>query len=147
MANRGAIASLIVGLGLVGCATTGPAGNPCPGSDVEVQKIAGWAVPCGAVVQGTEPQATNDAEIRMLLLQSYPSDLRSKGISGTTAFWVQVGRKGQPIDLKLDESSGYDAFDQAARRIVPQMRFDPARDVDGEPVPVWVYRRITFNVR
>lgn len=61
-------------------------------------------------------------------------------------FWVLVDRSGEVRDAVLHTTSDAEAFDQAARAVAERLRFRPAV-ADGEPVPVWVLKRISLLMR
>lgn len=98
------------------------------------------------IPRDVEPRATNDAEIQRLLQKMYPPMLRDAGVGGQVTLWLFVTEKGQVEKAQVQKSSGYDAFDQAARKVAMQMEFKPALNRD-KPIGVWVQRVITFNVQ
>jgi protein TonB len=92
------------------------------------------------------PYLQNAEEIARALERFYPHALRQAGIGGTVHVWFHIDRDGRVAGTRLNESSGYDAFDEAALRVASQMRFSPAYNRD-ERVPVWVNIPITFEVQ
>ena len=97
------------------------------------------------IPRDVEPRATNDAEIQRLLKRLYPPMLRDAGIGGQVTLWLFVNDQGVVEKAQVQKSSGYDAFDTAARKVAMQMEFKPAMNRD-KPIGVWVQRVITFNV-
>ncbi|HET7233272.1 MAG TPA: TonB family protein [Longimicrobium sp.] len=51
---------------------------------------------------------------------------------------IFVGRDGTPLSIELREPSGDAALDSAAMLAALKMRFDPARDAQGEAVDSWM---------
>jgi TonB family protein len=90
-----------------------------------------------------EPMLLNRPEVGRALLEAYPQDLRDRGIGGTTTLELRVGTDGRVLDRRVQWTSGYPAFDEAALSVVAMMRFQPARNRD-QRVPVWVRQRATF---
>jgi TonB family protein len=90
-----------------------------------------------------QPIMLNRPEVGRALLEAYPSELRDRGIGGTTILELRVGTEGRVLDRRVQSTSGYRAFDEAALRMVDMMRFEPAKNRD-QPVPVWVRQRATF---
>lgn len=98
------------------------------------------------IPRDVDPQPKNDDEIRKLMQQHYPPMLRDAGIGGTVVLWLYVNKDGQVEKMQINESSGYDAMDQAAAEVANQLEFKPAISRD-QPIGVWVQRQITFRVR
>lgn len=67
-------------------------------------------------------------------------------VEDVALFWVLVDRSGEARDAVLHTTSESDAFDQAARVVAERLRFRPAV-ADGEPVPVWVLKRVSVLMR
>ncbi len=97
------------------------------------------------IPRDVEPRATNDAEIQRLLQRLYPPMLRDAGVGGQVTLWLFVTEEGEVEKAQVNQSSGYDSFDAAARKVAMQMEFRPAMNRD-KPIGVWVQRQITFNV-
>ena len=57
-----------------------------------------------------------------------------------------IDADGDVQDVRINESSGHPALDDAALRVADVYRFTPALNRD-ERVPVWVSFPITFQVR
>jgi TonB family protein len=90
-----------------------------------------------------QPIMLNRPEVGRALLEAYPPELRDRGVGGTTILELRVGTEGRVLDRRVQSTSGYPAFDEAALRVVDLMRFEPARNRD-QRVPVWVSQRATF---
>lgn len=97
------------------------------------------------VPRDVEPRATNDEEIRRLLERHYPPGLEDAGIEGSVTLWLFVDEDGEVAKARVQTSSGYEAFDRAAREVAAEMQFEPAMNRD-RPVGVWVARRIVFRI-
>ena len=83
-------------------------------------------------------------EVAAVLEEEYPALLREAGVGGSAKVWLLIDADGVLRDIRIDESSGHQALDQAAIRVARVMRFSPASN-EGEPVPVWVSIPITFQ--
>jgi TonB family protein len=92
------------------------------------------------------PQLRNTREIAQALQRYYPPLLRDAGIGGTVNVWFFIDEDGRVQNRLINESSGYDAFDQAALRVADLMEFTPAYNRDKR-VPVWVALDVTFEVQ
>ncbi len=74
----------------------------------------------------------------------YPDSLKAAGIGGTAQVWVYIDEEGVVRNVKLKESSGIDALDQAALAAAGRFEFTAARNEDAV-VPVWVAIPISFS--
>lgn len=92
------------------------------------------------------PELKNPREVEAYLQRTYPTELRSSGIGGHVVVWLYIDREGRVQKIQVQESSGYAALDQAARRVAGRMEFTPAVNRDRR-TPVWVQQGITFEVR
>jgi TonB family protein len=92
------------------------------------------------------PRLLNAPEVQRLLERRYPAILRDAGIGGTVGVWLRIDERGGVLETRLDRSSGYDAFDEAALGVGRAMRFSPAMNRDRR-VPVWVSVPIRFDTR
>jgi TonB family protein len=86
---------------------------------------------------------TNPDEIRRELQEDYPPLLRDAGIGGTATVWAYVDETGRITKLQLDQSSGYEALDQAAMRVAARLRFEPATEA-GRVITTWTACRFRF---
>lgn len=75
----------------------------------------------------------------------YPLSARRRGMEGKVVLTAQVGADGRCGQVKLKQSSGYDALDAAALETVRRWRFIPARR-GRTPVDSWVEVPITFRL-
>lgn len=75
----------------------------------------------------------------------YPSNLRKRNIEGKLIISLRIDKKGQPHDLKINQSSGYQSFDQAALKAVLNWEFKAA-EKEGQKVEVLVNLPIRFNL-
>ena len=92
------------------------------------------------------PQLLNLTEVQRALVREYPTVLRDSGIGGTVTVWFFIDENGQVKDNRIDQSSGYEALDQAALNVASVYRFSPALNRENK-VQVWVSLPITFQVR
>jgi len=98
------------------------------------------------IARDQDPRLLNLPEVTRELAKLYPALLREAGISGVVVLWIFVGEDGQAQRTQVYRSSGYPAFDDAARRVAGSMRFEPARNRD-QPVGVWTQIPIEFTAR
>jgi TonB family protein len=77
------------------------------------------------------------------LQESYPAELRSQGIGGTTILWVLLDADGAVENVLIQGSSGYDSLDEAAVAAMREATFSPAM-FEETPVPVWIQIPVTF---
>lgn len=91
------------------------------------------------------PQLQNGREVSRALSEHYPPMLRDAGIGATVNVWLFIDENGVVQKTLINESSGYDAFDEAALEVAKIMRFSPAYNRD-EKARVWVALDITFSV-
>jgi periplasmic protein TonB len=92
------------------------------------------------------PQLQNTRAVQSALQRHYPPLLRDAGIGGTVKVWFFIDERGRVKDTRINTSSGYDAFDQAALTVASIMEFSPAYNRD-QRVPVWVALDITFEIQ
>ncbi len=90
------------------------------------------------------PTITNRDEVIAALGAEYPALLRDAGVGGTVRIYFFIDETGTVGELRLDQSSGHQALDQAALRVAGVYRFTPALN-RGDAVPVWVSFPITFR--
>ena len=94
----------------------------------------------------TAPSIANRDEVIAMMVKSYPPLLKDAGIGGTARVFFFINEQGIVEQVRLDQSSGHAALDDAALNVAGAYRFSPARNGD-DAVPVWVSFPITFQVR
>jgi bla regulator protein blaR1 len=90
------------------------------------------------------PEIQNRAEVIAAMARNYPPLLRDAGIGGTIRVYFLISETGRVAEVRIDQSSGHEALDQAALAVASVYRFSPAMNRD-QPVPVWVSFPITFQ--
>ena len=93
----------------------------------------------------TDPVLLNSAEILQILEREYPRPLKDAGIEGRVELWLFVDEQGAVTNFEVKVSSDNPLFDEAAGRVVPHMRFTPAKSRD-KVIGVWVAQAVTFQV-
>jgi TonB family protein len=93
-----------------------------------------------------EPKLVNLSDVERSLQRNYPPLLRDAGIGGRAVLWFHIDENGNVVKTQLNESSGYEALDDAAARVASTMRFTSAKNRD-KAVQVWVQIPITFTSR
>lgn len=139
---RGARAALFLvfalGAGvLLACETQAPD----EGAEADASRRA--EVP-GFIPYDVAPELQNAVEVSARLQELYPDSLEEAGTGGSVVLWLLVDDRGRVQKSLLQETSGYDALDQAASRIASEMDFSPALN-RNERVGVWVQQRIRFE--
>lgn len=76
----------------------------------------------------------------------YPSMARKRGFEGKVILRVRVLSSGNPQELEIKDSSGYEILDEAALEAVEKWKFKPATR-GGSPVDSWVEIPIRFELR
>lgn len=92
------------------------------------------------------PSILNRDEVVRIMNEEYPPLLREAGIGGTVRVFFFIDADGLVEQVRLDQTAGHPALDQAALNVAGAYRFSPAYNGD-EAVPVWVSFPITFQVR
>ncbi|UJR83980.1 energy transducer TonB [Sandaracinus amylolyticus] len=75
----------------------------------------------------------------------YPRIAQRAGWEGTVVLRVHVQPDGRPATIRIQQTSGRDVLDQAAREAVTGWRFSPAT-LDGRPAAGWVTVPIVFRL-
>lgn len=92
------------------------------------------------------PSIRNMHELVRAMERAYPPGLRDAGVGGTVRVLFFIDEEGVVQDYRIDESSGYEALDEAALSVARAYRFSPALNRDRR-VSVWVSFPITFQLR
>lgn len=130
----------------VACESPTPAADEQPAAASEEQPSAD-GVPRDEpryVARDREPRLANGNEVSRLLGEEYAAIRKEDDRGGTVVVFTFVNEDGGASQVRLSESSGRDALDQAALRVARSMRYEPARMGD-DPVGVWVLQRIEFR--
>lgn len=75
----------------------------------------------------------------------YPENLRKREIEGHVQLRVLIDKEGKAIQVEIDNSSGYQAFDQAAMQSVHRWQFKPAQFGNKERES-WVLIPVVFQL-
>jgi protein TonB len=119
----------------------------------EISEAATDDAPAAEMTEGTEseysvsdvpPMLTNADDVRDLLQEVYPATLKDEGVGGRVVLWMQVDETGTVTESRIQESSGHEALDEAAKEIAASMQFTPAEN-KGDPVSVWIAQPIDFR--
>lgn len=92
------------------------------------------------------PELKNRVQVRRALERNYPRGLQNAGVGGQVLFWFWIDEEGAVQKYEIKRSSGHQALDEAAERVVEIMEFSPAVD-RGEPAKVIVSLPIIFRVQ
>lgn len=90
------------------------------------------------------PSILNRDEVVAAMVREYPPLLRDAGIGGTVKVFFFINEDGRVEQVRIDESSGHQAIDDAAMNVAGAYEFSPALNGD-EKTPVWVSFPITFQ--
>lgn len=94
----------------------------------------------------TRPELMNKAAAAKTIEDLYPPLLKDAGIGGTVQVWLFIDKTGQVAKTQINQSSGYEALDQAALKAVGTFEFKPALNKD-ERVDAWVSVPIVFKTQ
>jgi periplasmic protein TonB len=75
----------------------------------------------------------------------FPAALKAQGIEGDVTVRVDIAASGAVTSVAIVSSSGYPAFDEAAKRAAASERFAPAIR-DGSPVPFTLSYSYRFRI-
>lgn len=92
----------------------------------------------------TLPRIISTDEARSAVARQYPAHLQQAGIGGRVRVLAWVNSDGTADHLRVSESSGIVALDEAARTAATAFRFRPAMR-GAEPVGAWVEFSIRFR--
>lgn len=90
------------------------------------------------------PQLRNGPELRELIVDRYPRNLRREGVGDTITISLLVDASGRATALEVTGPSAHPALNAAALEVAARMLFDPARQ-QGQPVPVRITVPIVFR--
>jgi protein TonB len=116
---------------------------PPPPDEIETDDIASAPTFTPFTVA---PSLQNVQEVQRALVREYPSVLRDSGVGGRVTVWFFIDEEGRVQQTQINESSGYDALDQAALNVAEVYQFSPALNRENR-VQVWVSLPITFQVQ
>jgi periplasmic protein TonB len=74
---------------------------------------------------------------------AYPTELARQEISGRVVLVFVVGQSGRPENVRI-ESASHPLFAKAVLAVVPEWRFEPARDAGGQAVRTQMRMPLTF---
>jgi len=127
-----------------------PESRPKPKSETmpQVAKPEPESIAENIPVENTDPFIQQEMEARVELPQYqadylqnpppvYPRLSQRLKEQGEVLLKVRVGVDGRPLEVNLQQSSGYARLDQAAQKAVTQWRFLPAQQ-NGKTVAAWV---------
>lgn len=93
-----------------------------------------------------QPSLRNRGEVERALQRHYPPLLRDAGIGATVNVTFWIDETGKVVRYQVAQSSGYEAFDEAAVKVADIMQFSPALN-RNQPVRVMVAIPIRFQVQ
>lgn len=76
----------------------------------------------------------------------YPEHLRKRKIEGRVQLKVLINKEGEAIQVEIEKTSGYQAFDQAAMQSVYQWKFKPAQFGKSNKGS-WVLLPVVFRLK
>jgi periplasmic protein TonB len=87
----------------------------------------------------TEPRQQNESRFQ------YPEELWDAGVQGRVTLRLFIAAGGTVDTVRVEQSSGHEAFDSAALSGARRLRFEPARR-GGQPFAVWRTLPVEFNL-
>jgi TonB family protein len=103
----------------------------------------GAVVPLFAAGCGGEGQVEDPVPLYGEVPIEYPLELWDADVEGQTTLRVRVTEMGVVDSVEVFESSGFLAFDSAAVRGAPQLRYSPATR-NGRRISVWAKVPVHF---
>ncbi len=100
-----------------------------------------------AITASPEPSAAPSADLAVTRSEqpAYPPASRRIGEEGVVALAVRVDERGRPIEVRVQQSSGFPRLDQAAVEGLRQWRFKAALR-DGAAIVAWTSVRVRFRL-
>jgi protein TonB len=122
----------------------GGRGGGSLGDEAEVD--SGNAAQRAVTVYTVAPVMLNRGEVAEAMFDHYPRVLKRAGVSGVVIVRIQIDVTGRVVKSLIGQSSGREAFDEAALEVTQVMSFKPALNGD-HPVAAWVVMPIEFRVK
>jgi bla regulator protein BlaR1 len=143
--QAGALIAIAIAIGLQACGVE----SPVTSDSTETEGVIDAKVQLRSEPTFTPftvaPSIANRTEVVEAMAREYPPLLRDAGIGGRVIVWFFINEFGNVETVRIHESSGHRALDEAALEVADVFEFSPALNRD-EPVPVWVQFPITFQV-
>jgi protein TonB len=100
-----------------------------------------------AITTSPEPAAPPSADLAVTRSSqpAYPPASRRNGEEGVVALAVLVDERGRPVEVKIEQGSGFPRLDQAAVEGLRQWRFKAAVR-DGAATTAWTSVRVRFRL-
>jgi len=118
--------------------------SACAGSDTATEQAADTSTDTENVVSEQSPELIGGLEALYRKVE-YPQMAREQGKEGGAIFQFVISPEGEPIEIRLVESSGTCALDHEAHRVIRQLQWRPGV-VDAEPVRVQMTFPISFSL-
>ncbi|MDE2654460.1 MAG: TonB family protein [Gemmatimonadota bacterium] len=87
----------------------------------------------------------NPEEVMRLMRREYPPRLLAAGIGGSTTVWALVTGEGCVVDQLVKISSGAEAMDAAALRVIRVARLEWPGEQLEPGAAVWIEMTVTFT--
>lgn len=113
-----------------------PAETPMPASENAIAATEANIAPAGE---------TRELRTKSRVDPVYPPSSRRAGEEGTVKLRLQVDERGQPRDIQVAQSSGFERLDQAAIEAVRKWRFIAANS-GSQAIAAWTQVSITFRL-
>lgn len=93
-----------------------------------------------------QPKLSNASTVTRALERNYPPLLKDAGVTGTVTVKMRINEDGRvdASSVTIEDASN-EQFGNAARKVVEQMRFRPAK-VNGRPVKIMVTLPVSFTL-
>ncbi|MEJ7930508.1 energy transducer TonB [Ramlibacter sp. AN1015] len=92
------------------------------------------AILCACLLQPAYAAGPVPATLLEAAVPAYPKAALRADEEGTVHVRVRVLATGEPVDVRVEKSSGVRALDEAAVAAVRRSKFRAAQDATGEPV-------------
>lgn len=80
------------------------------------------------------------------LVMSYPPDALRRSQQGRAEVTLTVSEKGKPTRCVITRSSGSNSLDHASCETFMRLRFDPARNADGDAVKGMYVTHVNWRI-
>lgn len=101
--------------------------------------------PDNAVQPASAPLADQEAHLVERKALDYPVESLRKGEAGSVTIRVRIDASGEPVDAKIEQSSGFRNLDRAARQAVMRWTYAP-KIANGAAVETEILVPVDFKI-
>jgi outer membrane biosynthesis protein TonB len=94
------------------------------------------------------PGVAKDAVLSYEPHPPYPADAKQRNIEGFVKFRALIELDGTISEYSILDAQPPGFFEETVdEHVIPEMRFDPALDADGNPMPAWTVKTYRFQLK